>query len=111
MRSSLRPGEVILVLDFQERSTHQHQDEAQGEYFAGVQTVLFPVIAYFLLGDKVWAYSFTVMSDDLEQNNAWVQHTLEILLRDRIPAVLEHAGAHSMQAVFIFSDNYCCPQF
>ena len=110
MRSSLRPGEVILVLDFQERITHQHQDEAQGEYFAGVQTVLFPVIAYFLIGDEVWAYSFTVMSDDLEQDNAWVQHTLEILLRDRIPAVLEHAGAHSMQAVFIFSDN-CCPQF
>ena len=50
------------------------------------------------------------MSDDLEQDNPWVQHMLEIILRTSLPDVLQRAGAQPMYTVIVFSDN-CCPQF
>ena len=108
--TTLKDGEVVVVVDFQERLTHEHQDEAQGEFFNGVQSVVFPAVAYFRVGDNVWAHSFMVLSDDLEQDSPWVQHTLRIILENELPNVMKRAGAKPMTTVKLFSDN-CAGQF
>lgn len=58
----------------------------------------------------MWAYSFQVLSDDMSQDNAWVQHVMPKLMNDDIPALLRNIGAPPMTRATIFTDN-CGKQF
>lgn len=110
MRSTLCPGHVILVTDFQERLTIKEQDEVQSQHWDNQSTTIFPCVVYFVWEGKVWAYSFQVLSDDMAQDNAWVQHVMSKLLDDNIPALLRKIGAAPMKNATIFTDN-CAKQF
>jgi len=110
MIANLEDGHVIMVADFQERYTHDEQDEVQSQHWNRDSTTLFPVPVYFKLNGKVWVYSFVVLSDDKTQDNAWVQHTFNRLLQTEIPSMLERVGAAPMTRVTIVTDN-CGKQF
>lgn len=108
--ATLEDGHVIMVADFQERYTHDEQDEVQSQHWNRDSTTLFPVPVYFKVNGKVWVYSFVVLSDDKSQDNAWVQHAFKRLLQTEIPSMLQRVGAAPMTCVTIFTDN-CGKQF
>lgn len=86
------------------------QDAVQSTYWNQPSTTLFPCPVFFRLGDKVYVYSFMMLSDDSAQDNAWVQHALRILFQTEIPAMLRRVGAAPMTRVSMFTDN-CGKQF
>lgn len=107
---NLKDGEVVCVVDFQERLQLKAQDEVQSQHWDQDATTIFPCIIYFKWGGRVWAYSFMILSDDMSQDNAWVQYVMSNLLKDDIPALLRKIGAPPINRAIIFTDN-CAKQF
>ncbi|CAN0442335.1 unnamed protein product, partial [Ectocarpus sp. 8 AP-2014] len=110
LRSTLRPGHVLMVVDFQERLSVKEQDEVQSQHWDNQCTTIFPAVVYLNLKGRVWAFSFQVLSDDMAQDNAWVQHVMSGLLNERIPDLLRKIGAAPMTNATLFTDN-CAKQF
>ncbi|CAN0179313.1 unnamed protein product, partial [Ectocarpus sp. 12 AP-2014] len=110
LRSTLRPGHVLMVVDFQERLSVKEQDEVQSQHWDNQCTTIFPAVVYLNLKGRVWAFSFQVLSDDMAQDNAWVQHVMSGLLNERIPDSLRKIGAAPMTNATLFTDN-CAKQF
>lgn len=106
----MEKGEVVLVVDFQERLQIKEQDQVQSQHWDQDSTTIFPCYIMFWWLDRIWAYSFMILSDDMTQDNAWVQHVLSRLLSEDIPALLRKIGAPPMSRATIFSDN-CAKQF
>ena len=109
-KSTLGDDEVVVVVDFQERLSMREQDEVQSQHWDHEATTIFPCPIFIRWRGKVWAYSFQVLSDDMAQDNAWVQYVLTKLLTEHIPALLRKIGAAPMTRVTIFTDN-CAKQF
>lgn len=107
--STLEEGTVLLVCDFQEKMQWGEQDEVQSQHWQKQLVTIFPCPIFFKYKGRVWAYSFQVLSDDLSQDNAWVQHVLSELLDKHIPKLLKKYGAHPMARAAVWSDN-CGPQ-
>lgn len=107
---TLGDGEVAFVVDFQERLQIKEQDQVQSQHWAQEATTIFPCPIYFKWGGRVWSYCFTVLSDDMEQDNAWVQYVMTRLMRDDVPALFRKLGAPPMTTAFIWTDN-CAKQF
>ncbi|CAM9563467.1 unnamed protein product [Ectocarpus sp. 4 AP-2014] len=107
---TLEEGEVLCIVDFQERLQVQEQDEVQSQHWDREATTIFPCPIFFKCGGEVWAYSFQVLSDDMAQDNAWVQSVMSKLLNEDIPALLRKVGAAPMTRVTIWTDN-CAKQF
>lgn len=103
-------GDVVLVVDFQERLSVREQDEVQSQHWDHDATTIFPCPIFIKWGGRVWAYSFQMLSDDMAQDNAWVQHVLTMLLTVHIPALLRKIAAPPMTRAIIFTDN-CAKQF
>ncbi|CAM9839266.1 unnamed protein product, partial [Sphacelaria rigidula] len=103
--ATLEEGNMIMVADFQERYTHDEQDEVQFQHWNRDSTTLFPVPVFFKLNGEVWVSSSVVLSDDKLQDNAWVQHTFTRLLQTEIPSMLERVGATRMTRVIVVTDN------
>ena len=110
MTSTLQEGTVVLVCDFQEKLQWGEQDEVQSQHWQKDLVTIFPCPIFFKYQGHVWVYSFQVLSDDLSQDNAWVQHVLFGLLNKHIPDLLAKIGAHPMTHGVVWSDN-CGPQF
>ena len=66
--ANLQHGEVVLVADFQEQLSMGEQDEVQSQHWQHGSVVVFPVPLYFRWGNRVWSYSFQVLSDDRKQD-------------------------------------------
>ncbi|CAM9797633.1 unnamed protein product [Sphacelaria rigidula] len=109
-RLTMEDGEVVLVVDFQEQLQVKEQDQVQSQHWNHDATTIFPCYILFRINGRVWAYSFVILSDDMAQDNAWVQHVLTRVLSDDIPAILRKMGAPPMNCVIIFSDH-CGKQF
>lgn len=107
---TIEEGEVLCVVDFQERLQVQEQDEVQSQHWDREATTIFPCPIFFKVGGLVWAYSFQILSDDMAQDNAWVQFVMTKLLNEYIPALLRKVGAKPMTRVTIWTDN-CAKQF
>lgn len=110
MIETLEEGTVILVGDFQEKMQWGEQDEVQSQHWQKDMVTIFPIPIFFVYQGRVWAYSFQVLSDDLSQDNAWVQHVLFQLLDKHIPKLFNSLGVHPMICAILWSDN-CGPQF
>lgn len=110
MIATLEPGTVLLVCDFQEKFQWGEQDEVQSQHWGKEQVTMFPCPIFFVYDGRVWVYSFQILSDDMSQDNAWVQHVLSKLLSNDIPELLRKIGAAPMTRVVIWSDN-CAKQF
>ncbi|CAM9447743.1 unnamed protein product, partial [Hapterophycus canaliculatus] len=110
MISKLEEGTVMLVCDFQEKLQWGEQDEVQSQHWQKDQVTIFPCPIFFKHDGRVWAFSFQVLSNDLSQDTAWVQHVLFELFDKHIPDLLREYGALPMTLAIIFSDN-CGPQF
>lgn len=110
MIATLKPGTVLLVCDFQEKFQWGEQDEVQSQHWQKEQVTMFPCPIFFVYKGRVWVYSFQILSDDMSQDNAWVQHVLSKLLSTEIPELLRKIGADPMTRVVIWSDN-CAKQF
>ena len=106
----LNDGEVLLIVDFQERLQVKEQDQVQSQHWNHDATTILPCYIMFRWGGRVWAYSFIILSDDMAQDNAWVQFVLSRLLSEDIPALLRKIGAAAMTTAIILSDN-CGKQF
>ncbi|CAM9667374.1 unnamed protein product, partial [Sphacelaria rigidula] len=91
-----------MVADFQERYTHDEQDEVQSQHWNRDSTTLFPVPVFFLTQRQRLGI--------LSQDNAWVQHAFNRLLQTEIPAMLRRVGAAVMTRVIVITDN-CGKQF
>lgn len=109
-KATLGDGEVILVVDFQERLSVREQDEVHSQHCDHEATNIFPCPIFIKWGGRVWAYSFQVLSDDMAQDDARVQHVLCMLLTVHIPALLRKIGTAPMTRATIFTDN-CAKQF
>lgn len=107
---TLREGEVAFVVDFQERLQIKEQDQVQSQHWNQDATTIFPCPIYFRWGGRVWSYCFMILSDDMEQDNAWVQYVMTRLMRDDVPTLLRKLGAPPMTVAFIWTDN-CAKQF
>ncbi|CAN0086092.1 unnamed protein product [Pylaiella littoralis] len=110
LKLTIQDGEVLCVVDFQERLQLQDQDEVQSQHWGKLATTIFPCAIFFRCDGRVWVYSFQILSDDMTQDNAWVQYVMTKLLSDDIPALLRRVGAEPMERATIFTDN-CAKQF
>lgn len=108
--SLLGRAKVVCVVEFQKRLQLKSQDEVQSQHWDQDATTIYPCMIYFRWGGRVWAYSFMILSDDMAQDNAWVQYVMSKLLGDDIPALLRKIGAPPMTNATIFTDN-CAKQF
>ncbi|CAM9719469.1 unnamed protein product [Sphacelaria rigidula] len=104
-KHTLKDGEVLLIVDFQERLQVKEQDQVQSQHWNHDATTIFPCYIMFRWGGRVWEYSFIILSDDMAQDNAWVQYVFE-----DIPALLRNIGAVPMTTTTVLSDN-CFKQF
>lgn len=102
---TLEEGEVVCVMDFQERLQVQEQDEVQSQHWDRDATTIFPCLIFFKLNGIVWAYCFQILSDDMAQDKAWVQYVMTKLLNEDIPALLRKVGAKPMTRTTIWTDN------
>lgn len=108
---TLEEGTVVFVCDFQERLQWGEQDEVQSQHWQKDSVTIFPCPIFFKVRGQVWCYSFQVLSDDMAQDNAWVQYVFsELLLKKEVPALLRDIGAAIMTLAIIVSDN-CGMQF
>ncbi|CAM9863005.1 unnamed protein product [Ectocarpus fasciculatus] len=107
---TIEEGEVLCIVDFQERLQVGEQDEVQSQHWDREATTIFPCPIFFKVDGRVWAYSFQILSDDMAQDNAWVQFVISKLLNDDIPALLRKVGAKPMTRCTIWTDN-CAKQF
>ena len=105
LRTTLPPGHVLLVVDFQERLSVKAQDEVQSQHWDNECTTIFPAVVYLVWEGRVWAYSFQVLSDDMAQDNPWVQHVMSNMLDNHIPSLLRKIGAPPMTHATLFTDN------
>ncbi|CAN0597939.1 unnamed protein product, partial [Laminaria digitata] len=80
LKVALEPGHVVVVVDFQERLSIREQDEVQSQHWDHEATTIFPCPIFIRWGGQVWAYSFVILSDDMAQDNAWVQYGLSGML-------------------------------
>lgn len=109
-KRTLEEGEVLCVADFQERLQVQDQDEVQSQHWDREATTIYPCPIFFKWQGRVWAYSFQILSDDMAQDNAWVQSVMTKLLSENIPALLREIGAPPMTRFILWTDN-CAKQF
>lgn len=100
----------MLVCDFQERLQWGEQDEVQSQHWQKDSVTIFPCPIFLRWKGQVWAYSFQIISDDMAQDNAWVQYVMTVLLSKDIPDLLRKIGAPPMFRAIIWSDN-CGKQF
>lgn len=107
---TLKEGEVVFIVDFQERLQIKEQDQVQSQHWNQDATTIFPCPIYFIWGGRVWSYCFMILSDDMEQDNAWVQHVMTRLMEKDVPELLRKLGAPPMTFAFIWTDN-CAKQF
>lgn len=107
---TIEEGEVLCIVDFQERLQVGEQDEVQSQHWDREATTIFPCPIFFKVDGRVWAYSFQILSDDMAQDNAWVQFVMSKLLNEDIPALLRKVGAKPMTRCTIWTDN-CAKQF
>ncbi|CAN0357792.1 unnamed protein product [Ectocarpus sp. 6 AP-2014] len=107
---TIEEGEVLCIVDFQERLQVGEQDEVQSQHWDREATTIFPCPIFFKVDGRVWAYSFQILSDDMAQDNAWVQFVMSKLLNEDIPALLRKIGAKPMTRCTIWTDN-CAKQF
>ena len=107
---TLKEGEVVFVVDFQERLQLKEQDQVQSQHWNQEATTIFPCPIYFRWGGRVWSYCFMVLSDDMEQDSAWVQYVMTRLMERDVPALLRKLGAGPMVWAIIWTDN-CAKHF
>ena len=68
-KENLKPGQLLQVLDFGQNYMKIYQDETQGVHWDHSQTVLHPIVNYYLDKEgKLIAEEHLMISDDLKHN-------------------------------------------
>ncbi|CAM9533476.1 unnamed protein product, partial [Choristocarpus tenellus] len=112
----LRPGQAVLVVDFQSQYSHGHQDLTQQEFFNLFLTAVFPAAVWMKDfrrgghgGGRTWAHSFVFLSQDTSQDNEFVQHVLEKLINEFLKPMAREYG-QELRVLHIWTDE-CGSQF
>ena len=82
MKTSLRPGHALILLDFAENYSFLVQDAIQRLHWNNSQAMLHPFVIYQMKDDKIATQSFCVISNSLQHNTNIVQYFLHIILED-----------------------------
>ena len=107
-QSHLKPGEVLLTMDFSENYRCQFQDEVQSGYFDQVQVTLHPSMAYYIENGLLVKHAIVGVSNDGKHDSYLVQAFEDMafeILRDQ-PAFKENP----ISAVHEWTDG-CAAQY
>jgi len=107
-KTTLQEGEIMVVLDFGMKKTHQHQDALQSDHWSAWQTTLLPMVIYRVKGGKLVLESVIYYSDDLNHSNKFVQKCLTDLAM-RYHRQMKEEG-HQLRNIILWSDG-CAAQF
>jgi hypothetical protein len=112
-RSKLRPGDIMIVLDFSMNYSHKHQDALQSDHWGAWQTTILPAIIY-RVNEKgqLLLEAYVFYSDDLHHSNKFVQHCIEKLVKHYQGMVEGEKDGKKidLRRVFLWSDG-CSAQF
>ena len=87
-RSSLKPGELLVVADFSENYSFILQDAAQGFHWNNVQATIHPFVIYYKHSGENRHLSYVVISDCLHHDTVAVylfQKSLIVFLKEALP--------------------------
>jgi len=100
-KSNLKPGEVLVTVDFSENYSFVLQDAAQGFHWNNAQATIHPFVAYYMESQVVHHLSYVIISDCLHHDTLAVhlfqKHFIQFLRR--------HLPALSFEKVIYFSDG------
>ena len=110
LKEQLKPGDVLLVMDFSQNLAHKRQHASQGSYYGRRQTTLHPIVAIYPCRKEKCSKEghvtneIVIWSTDLKHDGAAVNKHLEkalsVLKKHKVP----------LKRLFIFTDN-CAPQY
>ena len=100
-KSDLKPGEVLVTVDFSENYSFVLQDAAQGFHWNNTQATIHPFVAYYVESRAVHHLSYVVISDCLHHDTLAVhlfqKHFIEFLRR--------YLPAFCFKKIVYFSDG------
>ena len=82
VKTSLKPGHALILLDFAENYSFLVQDAIQGFHWNNSQATLHPFVVYQKTDNKIVSQSFCVISDSLQHDSNIVHYFLHIILED-----------------------------
>ena len=82
IRDNLKPGQLLQVLDFGQNYLNIYQDEPQGAHWDHTQTVIHPIVNYYIGPDgKLVTDEHIMISDDLKHDKYAVKAFEEASLK------------------------------
>ena len=107
LKSSLKPNESIIVLDFAENYAFVVQDAAQSFHWNNSQATIHPFVVYFINPEthELSHKAFACISDHMTHDTAAVYTFVSVLLNDYLKPQFPH-----IEKVHYFSDG-CCAQY
>jgi len=72
-RKRLKPGHVMIILDFAMNHSHEYRREAQLQFFSKTQTTILPVVVWYMEKGVIKQRSYVYLSSDVKHSNNFVQ--------------------------------------
>ncbi len=100
LRSTLQPGEFLVVADFAENYSFVLQDAAQGFHWNNSQATIHPFVAYYMDSGELCHLSYVVISDCLHHDTVAVH-----LFQKNLIKYLKEKFGSTPRKIFYFSDG------
>lgn len=102
-QDNLKPGQVMVVMDFSENYNCKFQNEVQTAFFDQNQVTVHPFMTYYLKDESLVKHAIIVISDDTKQDN----HSVNAYRNAMIEKLSENID---VKQVFEWSDG-CAAQY
>lgn len=84
-KASLKPGEILVIMDFSENYSFIVQDAAQQQHWDNSQATVHPMVVYYKAeggGDSISCISYCVISDGMKHSTEAVHVFMRKMLED-----------------------------